>query len=242
MIRKPSRLEREVRKGQLVLFGLVEEPAPRQEEPVRESRSPANPEPIVLPDLEWSLPTIGRANVELARRYLHTFGPSTVQDYSYWRGITLKKASEAIAVLGNKVVEVVEVSCGGVGELLILREDLAMLLEEPPPKQHWPVRMLYRFDPLLFGHRDKSWLIDMKHYDKVWITAGHINGTILVGGKIQGTWRYIRKGNGPGKGRRLEIEVRPFRKFGQRLRRGVEREARGVAEFFGVGLGEVRWL
>ncbi len=35
-----------------MLFGLVEEAAPRQEEPVRESSSPADPEEFLLPDLE----------------------------------------------------------------------------------------------------------------------------------------------------------------------------------------------
>ncbi len=62
MIRKPSRLEQEVGKGQLVLFGLVEEVKPRQEEPVRESSSPVEPEQFELPDLEWCF-------IDLNQRY-----------------------------------------------------------------------------------------------------------------------------------------------------------------------------
>ena len=185
-----------------------------------------------LPDLEWSPPSTKEADTELARRYLHTFGPSTVQDYGYWRGIPMSRARVAIGALED---DVIEVECEG-RELVIMKEDLPTLLEEPPQKQTWPVKMLYRFDPLLLGHKDKSWIIDMKYYDKVWIIAGHINGTILVGGKIQGTWKYTRKG------KKLEIEVRPFRKFGKRLVRKVEREAKGVAGFFGVELGKVNWL
>ena len=116
---------------------------------------------------------------------------------------------------------------------MVLREDVDPLMETPPPKSKWPVKLLYRFDPLLLGHRDKSWIIDMKHYDKVWITAGHINGTILAGGCIQGTWNYKRKG------KKLEITVKTFRKFGQQLSRKVEREAGRVEGFFGLQLGEV---
>ena len=218
-----------------------------------------------LPALPWSRPTPEQANTELARRYLHTFGPSTIQDYGYWRGIPIARAREGFTALGN---DVGVVWCGG-DELLILKQDLVDLKEVPPPKQAWPVKLLYRFDPLLLGHRDKSWIIDMKHYDKVWITGGHINGTILVGGRIQGTWNYRRKsggkgegmgkemeesegiwkgkqrakgsGSGAGKGGGLDIEVKPFRKFGQRLVRKVEREARGVAGFFGLEPGEIVW-
>ena len=184
-----------------------------------------------LPDLEWSPPSAEQANVELTRRYLHAFGPATAPYYAYWRGIPMRKAREFITALGG---EVVGVRCGG-DELLILRKDLVTLMETPPPKAKWPVKLLYRFDPLLLGHKDKSWIIHRKHYDKVWITAGHINGTILAGGRIQGTWNYKRKGKA------LEITLKPFRKFGQRLVREVEQEAKGVTEFFGLHLGEVKW-
>ena len=172
------------------------------------------------------------------------FGPTTVREYAYWRGITMKRASAGVAGLEDDVVTV----ASGDDELLVLKDDLSSLLEVPPtPRSKWPVKLLYRFDPLLLGHKEKSWLIDMKHYDKVWIAAGHINGTVLVGGRIQGTWNYKRKGAGGGKragggkDTRLDIEVRPFRKFGQRLMGTVEREAKGVAGFFGVEPGEVKW-
>ena len=209
-----------------------------------------------LPEMVWEPPTRDDANVELARRFLHTFGPATVKDYAYWRGITAKRASEGFGALEDEMSKVES----GAMELSILRKDLDILMESPPPKIQWPVKLLYRFDPLLLGHKDKSWIIDLKHYNKVWIPAGHINGTILAGGRIQGTWNYKRRGGAPGKMGRagekgkiervrgkgntgrtgtLEIEVKPFRKFGKRLMRKVEREAKGVAEFFGAQLGEI---
>jgi hypothetical protein len=197
-----------------------------------------------LPDLQWDPPTFQEADIELARRFLHTFGPSTVREYAYWRGITQTRAKAGIEGLGAEVVQVV---CGK-GELLILRDDIGELSETPPPRAMWPVKLLYRFDPFLLGHKDKSWLVDMKFYDRVWIAAGHINGTILAGGKLQGTWNYKRKGSGKrigsggGTGARLNVEVRPFRKFGKGLVRKVEKEAKGVAGFFGVELGQVTWV
>ena len=189
-----------------------------------------------MPTLKWDPPTRGEANIELLRRFLHTFGPATIQDYAYWRYAPLSEAREGVDALGN---EVAKVKYGG-DELLILEEDLPDLFEDPPPRTKWPVKLLYRFDPLLLGHKDKSWIIDIKHYDKVWITAGHINGTVMAGGRIQGTWNYKRRGSG--KGAHLDIEVRTFRTFGQRLMRKVEREAKGVAGFFGMELGDVKWL
>jgi len=200
-----------------------------------------------LPELEWNPPTFEEANIELARRYLHTFGPATSQDFAYWRGIPLKDARVAFSALEPKagndvnaigVVNVVKaLKVTGVGrignELLILEKDLDTLLESTPPRSKWPVKLLYRFDPILLGHKDKSWIIDRKHYDKVWVTAGHINGTILVRGNIQGTWKYKRKGKS------LEITIEPFRRFGKRLMRKVEQEAEGAAKFFGFDKHQV---
>ena len=46
--------------------------------------------------------------------------------------------------------------------------------------EEWPVQLLYRFDPLLLAHKDKSCWLDMTFYKRVWQTAGHIEAFMLT--------------------------------------------------------------
>jgi hypothetical protein len=181
---------------------------------------------VWLPDLDWNPPPAEDANVEITRRYLRVYGPVTVQDLTYWRGCKAGDARRWIATLGD---EVVEVNAGG-RTLLALRADLDSLHEKPPSRGAWPVRMLYRFDPLLLGIKDKTWIVDSQHYKRVFRIAGHIEGTLLECGRVAGTWRYDRKDSG------LAIRLFPFSPLPRHVRAAVEKNANGVAQFFGLPL------
>jgi len=184
-----------------------------------------------LPDLEWNPPPADEANTVLARSYLRAYGPAAVQDFHYWRGGRVAIARRAVAALGNEVAEV-EVEVNG-RPMLVLRGDLEELNETPPPPEVWPVRMLYRFDPLMLGIKDKKWLVDMQYYKQVWRTGGHIEGTVLAHGRIAGVWRYKRTGSD------LRITVAPFVPLPAHVRTAVEEQAAGVARFFGLPLGDL---
>ena len=90
--------------------------------------------------------------------------------------------------------------------------------------------MLYRFDPLLLGHKDKGWIVPPAHYGQVWRPAGHIEGVVLAGGRAHATWRYERKSSG------LAVTVFPFRRLSRKLRSKLETRARRVAAYCGLPL------
>lgn len=179
-----------------------------------------------LPHLAWNPPPLEEANVELARRYLAAYGPATIQDMAYWRGASVANARRWLATLGEEVIEVESER----QTLLALRADMEVLNELPPPPELWPVRLLYRFDPLLLGLRDKSWLVEPTHYNRVWRPAGHIEGTLLEFGRIAGTWRYDRRGGG------LAVTLFPFEPLPAHVQTALERHAAGVAAFFEMEL------
>lgn len=179
-----------------------------------------------LPDLAWHPPSTEEANIELTRRYLHTYGPATAQDLAYWRGTRLSQARKWLSTLDN---ELMKVSLGQTDKLA-LKRDLEALQQPAPPREAWPIRMLYRFDPLLLPHKDKSWLIEMEQHKRVWRKAGHIEGTLLEHGRIIGTWRYKRTKS------RLTITLSPFAPLPAHVQRAIEQEAQGVADFFGLPL------
>lgn len=180
---------------------------------------------VWLPDLDWQPPPPEAANVEAARRFLHTFGPSTQQDFIYWRGSRGGLGRQWWATLAK---DTVEVSVEG-RPMWILREDLADLLA-PPDELAGHVRMLGRFEPMLLGQKENSWII-APHADKRVIRpAGHIEAIVLAEGQAVATWRYARKGRG------LGITVDRFPEWRARFRRPVERVAQQVAVFFEMPL------
>lgn len=182
-----------------------------------------------LPELAWEPPPADEANVALARRYFWAYGPATAQDFAYWRGAAVGDARRWLSVLAPELTEIVVEG----QPLLALQEDLELLAAPAP--ERWPVLMLGRFDPLLLGLKQKDWIVAPAYYKLVWRPAGHIEGTILAGGRAVATWRYERRPGG------LDVLVTPFKPLPARVRNVVERRAAQVAAFFGLPLASVSW-
>ena len=183
-----------------------------------------------VPHLKWEPPDPDAANVELARRFLAVYAPASAHDFAYWRGVTVSSARKWLGALQE---ELCEVTVEG-DTLLALAADRDALAATPPPPDRWPVRLLYRFEPLLLGNRDKSWVAAPEHYKAIWRPAGHIEGIVLARGRAAGTWRYDRKGSG------IAVTVNAFRPFPAYVRAAVERHAAGVAAYFGKPLADLR--
>ncbi len=182
-----------------------------------------------VPDLDWHPPPAKGAVAAMAQRYLAAYGPGTIQDFAFWFGVAAGSARRWIGRAGDRLIEV---SVDGQPHWCA-REDLASLNLPPPPRSRWPVRLLYRFDPLLLATKDKSWLIDQAHYKKIWRPSAHVAAAILAKGRIAGTWRYERKSRG------LEILINPFSPLAKTELRKVEKEALRVAGFFGAPLARL---
>jgi hypothetical protein len=180
------------------------------------------------PDLAWNPPDYDTANIEFLRRYLHSYAPATVHDFAYWHGVRLALARRWWAALE---AELTPVQVNG-GAMFLLRDDVDDLLA-PARDLDRRVHMLYRFEPLLLAHKDKTWVVPTSHYKQVFRIAGHIEGVVLDAGYAVATWRYTRKARG------LAITLEPFKKLPQRVRRAVEQQSHRVAAFFGLPLQEI---
>jgi hypothetical protein len=183
-----------------------------------------------VPELEWAPPDTETANADLLRRYLSAFGPATLTDMTWWRGRTQAEIKRWLKLLGDQVVRV---QING-QPAWWLQEQLDRLSDLPSPAE-LPPHLLGRFDPLLLATRDKHWLIDDAFYKRVWRPAGHIEATILLGGRIAGTWRYDWHGTS------LLVTLRPFAPLATSLRSQLETLAARVAEHFATPLGDCRW-
>lgn len=171
-----------------------------------------------VPTRGWpGVPEASEGSESLIAAYLRLLGPATRAD--------------AGAFLGTRAREVapwwprgeVEVGLDG-RRLYAMEDDLAALLDPPDPPD---VRLLPPSDPLLQA-RDRELIVpDAAQRKVLWPILGK-PGVLLAAGEVAGIWRARKRG------RRVEVEIQPFRRLSATTRRGVEREAELVARVRGA--------
>ncbi len=115
--------------------------------------------------------------VELARRHAHAHPPSAPEDFAAWSGLGMREARRAYKELDLDEVEV-----------LGRRAWIPRGLEPAPPH----VRLLPMFDSYLLGHRDRSLILAPEHDKAVRPGGGILAATLVVDGRIEGTWKLDR--------------------------------------------------
>ena len=124
------------------------------------------------------------ARLELARRYLHVFGPTTPTSFARWAGITPRGGANAFEALAASLTQVRT----PIGAGSILSADEAALRASPGPDA--PARLLPSGDAyyLLQGEERKLLVPDAQRRAELWTTRVW-PGALLIGGDIIGTWR-----------------------------------------------------
>jgi winged helix DNA-binding protein len=122
---------------------------------------------------------------ELARRYLHVFGPATAEGFARWAGISRPAANGAFASLQGSLLPV-RSQLGD--EWLLAEDEPGLRAPEPRPA---PARLLPSGDAYFLFHRavDRELLVPRPdRREQLW-TSRVWPGALLVEGEIRGTWR-----------------------------------------------------
>lgn len=129
--------------------------------------------------LGTQVPTLSaaEAQAELARRWLRTFGPGTVEDLKWWSGWTLTQTRRVLAAIDT--VEVV-LDQGAPG--LLLANDTAPVLEPSPS-----AALLPALDPTPMGWTNRDWYLG-PHQPELFDRNGNVGPTVWWGGRIVGGW------------------------------------------------------
>jgi hypothetical protein len=168
-------------------------------------------------------PEAGSALAELARRYLTAFGPATVADLASWAGIALGRARAAV---GEVAGEFGEVALAGEPAWLAGPVPAEAEAEGEGDAEAEPaVRLLPAFDTYLLGYRSRDLALDPAFARRINAGGGIIHPSVLVGGRVAGTWR-LRPAGG-----RAVVAVEPFSALDGDLRAALEREVADLGRF-----------
>jgi DNA glycosylase AlkZ-like len=165
----------------------------------------------------------------VTRRFLAASGPVTREDYARWWGIpSPAKARKLMERLGD---EVAAVEVEGTGAWM-LAEQAAEVAVATPSRT---VRLLPAFDQyVVTATRHAAHLLPGPFADRIYRPQGWLSPVLLVGGRMDGTWRQEAKG------RRRQIRIEPFAKLPAWARRGAEEEAERLARWSGGDL-QLEW-
>lgn len=162
----------------------------------------------------WSVPRPDvdprNARLELARRHLHIFGPTTAPAFAEWAGIAPREGRAAFDLLIGELTPVRT----PIGDAWILTADEPTFQARPAPPA--PARLLPSGDTyyLLQGADRELLVLDPDHRRALW-TSRVWPGAVLVGGEVVGTWR--RAG--------AQLTVTPWQRLSPAAREAVETEA-----------------
>ncbi len=124
---------------------------------------------------------------ELARRYLHVFGPTTAEGFARWAGISRRAAATAFASLEGSLLAV-RTPLGD--EWLLSDDEPAVRASETASA---PARLLPSGDAyFLLDGRERELLVPRADQRARLWTPRVWPGALLVEGEIRGTWRRAR--------------------------------------------------
>jgi len=178
----------------------------------------------------WTVPPPGTdphdARLELARRYLHVYGPATPEAFGRWAGIGARYATTAFGALGGSLTPVQT----PIGDAWILTGDEAAVRAAPRPAA--PARLLPSGDPYFLRHgADRDLLVpDAARRSELW-TPRVWPGGLLVAGEIAGIWSRAD----------TLITMRPWRPLSPSERDAVTAEAQSMPLPGALGRIAVRW-
>jgi hypothetical protein len=154
---------------------------------------------------------------ELAVRYLKSRGPAAPEDLAKWSGMSLGDVRQGWAQIANRLSEVT-----------VAGTKLWMLRSQSTEAPNGIVRLLPAYDEYLLSWKSRKLVLAEEHESKIYPGGGILGPSLLVDGKLIGTWS-IRKS-----ARSLRIAVRPFGRLSSNIRTALAAEVADIERFEGT--------
>ncbi len=135
----------------------------------------------VLPAVDVGRWSENAATAELIRRYISSYGPVTVDDISWWTGLTKTRCREALAAIDSEEITV----DGWPGPLFRTGQDSGELPDA--------VCALPILDPYVQGYRNRTRFLADERFAWVYDWGGNAAATLVHRGRVIGVWQFVEK-------------------------------------------------
>lgn len=162
------------------------------------------------------------ARSRLALRYFTGHGPATAADFASWAGLTLGDARAGLLSVTDQLEKI-----------SFNNTEYWMKPVSGAFKNTSGVFLLPGFDEYFIGYGDRTLIVDEDRLKKLLPLNGIFSPTIVVNGRIEGTWkRTVKK-------KVLEMESAPFQPFSDARKQAVVKASKPFSKFMEL---PVEWV
>jgi hypothetical protein len=154
------------------------------------------------------------ALVHLAERYFHSHGPATVHDLAWWSGLNMSDARKGLK------------GCVDLHELIYKEKNYYAFEQIINESEKDVAHLLSPFDEYLIAYRNRDLALDPTHTVHVNRGGGMFKPTVLINGKVAGTWQQNEKGD------EISIEIRSFGKIDLEGKDAIDQAASRLSNFY----------
>ncbi len=151
----------------------------------------------------------------LAKKYFESRGPATLDDFSWWSGLTIKDCRQAAELIK---ADFISEKIGGQNYLYSNSFSVSKTDDDS-------VFLLPAFDEFLISYKDRSASLPREQYQKSISNNGIFRPMIVANGRIIGVWKFVNQ-----KGRKI-IETDYFNAPGKSIKNLVAKEVHKLEEF-----------
>ena len=157
------------------------------------------------------------ALARLAQKYFTSHCPATLQDFTWWSGLSAIDARHALEMVKNNFISE---TIGA--QTYWLTNSFSI-----PETNKTSVYLLPAYDEFIISYKDRSAVLPLEHNHKAVSNNGLFRPVILVNGKVTGLWKrtFVKD--------TVIVEAQFFEKTGKTVKHLVENESKKFGKFLG---------
>ena len=153
------------------------------------------------------------ALAEIAKRYFQSRSPATLQDFTWWSGLSAADSRKALELVQSKFT------------IQNLNSKTYVSYGVNHKHKTSKVYLLPGFDEYLIGYKDRSEILDREHFKKLNAGGGFLSPTIIINGRVAGTWKREFKKN------KVLIFIKSFNTFSESELKEISKSAEHYGKF-----------
>ncbi len=155
------------------------------------------------------------ALAKLAERYFTSHGPATLEDFTWWSGLNVTEARQALEIIKKRFIS----------ETINSKTYLFTDSFSVPQGNKSSCHLLPAFDEYIISYKDRSAAIQTEHQPKAFSSNGIFWPTIIMNGKVIGLWKRTIQKN------KVVTEAQFFKKAGKAVLDSFKKESKKYGKF-----------